>query len=143
MLLVHPGAGGAWKLWPGQSFAAVIRAVVSQTGCQVLVHRGPADLEAAEELARLLGQEIPLRLVEPELELLAGALLEADAYLGGDAGVSHLAAAVGAYAVIVFPVGSFERWAPWSTTAISLRADDEGAAEAAISAIARRMASRR
>lgn len=84
-----------------------------------------------------------LRLVDPALDVLAGALLEADAYLGGDAGVSHLAAAVGAHAVIVFPATTFRQWAPWSATAIGLCADDGGARRAALAAIARRLASGR
>lgn len=143
LLVVHPGAGGAWKLWPPSSFAEVIREVVVRTGCQVLVHRGPADLEAAERLVGLLEHENLLWLVEPELDWLAGALVEADAYLGGDAGVSHLAAGVGAHAVIVFPSATFQGWAPWSTTAIPLSAEDAGTPRAAITALAQRLGSRR
>ena len=49
-----------------------------------------------------------LTLVSPPLPVLAGVLSMAQAYLGGDSGVSHLAAAVGAPAVILFPAGHAE-----------------------------------
>jgi ADP-heptose:LPS heptosyltransferase len=134
-LLVHPGAGAAWKRWPVESFAAAVRSITDGTGCQVIIHQGPADREPAEALGRLLGPAA-LVLAEPSLEVLAGALVEADAYLGGDAGVSHLAAAVGACAIVVFPPATYGRWAPWSPTATRLCADDAGVVERAARAAA-------
>jgi ADP-heptose:LPS heptosyltransferase len=119
LLVVHPGAGGAWKLWPPERFAEVIARVVRQTGAQPIVHQGPADREAAERLHALLDGRTP-RLVEPDLPLLAATLGETAGYLGGDSGVSQLAAAVGAPAVIVYPRETRERWEPWSPTALAI-----------------------
>jgi ADP-heptose:LPS heptosyltransferase len=116
LLVVHPGAGSRWKVWPGENLARVIERVIDETDGQALVHQGPADREATERLQRALGRP-SLRLVEPGLPLLAGVLERADAYLGPDSGVSHLAAAVGAPAAIVFPAETRERWPPWSATA--------------------------
>jgi ADP-heptose:LPS heptosyltransferase len=120
LLVVHPGAGALWKQWPTESLARVIRRVALESGCQVLVHQGPADRDAVEGLFRALDQPM-LHLVGPPLHLLAAVLQEASAYLGGDSGVSHLAASVGARAVILFSSPSVrERWAPWSPTALPL-----------------------
>jgi ADP-heptose:LPS heptosyltransferase len=103
----------------------------------VLVHQGPADAEAAAGLRARLG-EAAILLREPELPRLAGVLAAARAYLGGDSGVSHLAAAVGAPSVVLFPPATRRRWAPWSPTAVSLEltgaADD---VERVIGALAR------
>ena len=110
LLFVQPGP---------EPFASIIRAVARESGCQVLVHRGPADTEAVNQLTRLLDLPV-LVLVEPPLHLLGAILQEASAYLGGDSGVSHLAAAVGAPTVILFPPATRERWAPWSPTAFPL-----------------------
>ncbi len=119
LLVVHPGAGGEWKRWPAERFGRVIRRVALETECQVLCHQGPADKDAVDELSGAL--DLPLLfLIEPPLYLLAGVLQEAEAYLGGDSGVSHLAAAVGAPAVILFPAATRDRWAPWSATALPL-----------------------
>ncbi len=115
-LVVHAGSGGAWKRWPPERFAAVIEGVARATGVPVVLHQGPADREAVEALERALTVPVE-RLVEPELPALAAALAGARAYLGGDSGVSHLAAAVGAPSVIVFPPAHLPRWTPWSPTA--------------------------
>ena len=110
VLVVHPGAGGAWKRWPAERFAEVASRLRA-TGVEVLVHQGPADREAADDLDRRIGPESP-RLVEPELPVLAAVLADADAYVGGDSGVSQLAGAVGTAAVILYPAASRQRWEP-------------------------------
>ncbi len=124
LLVVHPGAGGRWKIWPVENLARVIEHVIRDTGGQALIHQGPADREVVDQLSRLL-EGRTLRLTEPDLPLLAAMLDRASAYLGGDSGVSHLAAAVGAPAVILFPAATRERWAPWSPTAQALTISDE------------------
>ena len=116
LLVVHPGAGGRWKLWPVEQHARVIQQVIQNTEAQVLIHKGPADQEIVEGLARIL-DPTPLYLVEPSLPLLAAVLRRATAYLGVDSGVSHLAAAVGAHAIILFHSATRNRWEPWSQTA--------------------------
>jgi ADP-heptose:LPS heptosyltransferase len=115
-LIVHPGSGGAWKQWPAERFAEVIAAVTARHALAVTVHQGPADRAAVEALLAQLDRPVE-RIVEPELPALAAALAGARAYLGGDSGVSHLAAAVGAPSVILFPPAHLPRWTPWSPAA--------------------------
>jgi ADP-heptose:LPS heptosyltransferase len=115
-LIVHPGSGGAWKRWPAERFAEVIAAVAVRPALPVIVHQGPADRAAVEALLARLDRPVE-RLVEPELPALAVALGGARAYLGGDSGISHLAAAVGAPSVILFPPAHLPRWTPWSPAA--------------------------
>jgi ADP-heptose:LPS heptosyltransferase len=115
-LIVHPGSGGTWKQWPAERFAEVIAAVVARHAPTVIVHQGPADRAAVEALLARLDGPVE-RLVEPELPALAVVLGRARAYLGGDSGISHLAAAVGAPSVIVFPPAHLPRWTPWSPAA--------------------------
>jgi heptosyltransferase III len=124
LLVVHPGSGGKWKVWPAERLARAIEIIVHQTGARILVHQGPADRDVVDQLCSLL-PEAPLRLIEPELRLLASVLGRADAYLGMDSGVSHLAAAVGAPSVILFPAATLKRWTPWSPTAEALSMSDE------------------
>jgi len=116
-LVVHPGSGGDWKRWPVERFAEVIRGLRARRALDVLVHQGPADAEPAQRLLALLeGDAAVLR--EPDLPRLAAVLGAAAAYLGGDSGVSHLAAAVGVPSVILFPPETYRRWTPWSPTGI-------------------------
>jgi ADP-heptose:LPS heptosyltransferase len=124
-LVVHPGSGGAWKQWPVARYAEVIRAIRARRSVDVLVHQGPADAGAAQQLLALL-EGHAAALIEPELPQLAAALAAARAYLGGDSGVSHLAAAVGASSVILFPSATRRRWEPWSPTAVPIEMTNEG-----------------
>jgi ADP-heptose:LPS heptosyltransferase len=128
ILVVHAGAGGEWKRWPVERLADAIARAEAGAPCALVLHEGPADSAAVAQLeARLdsLGAgRGRARVVAPELPLLAGLLAEARAFLGGDSGVSHLAAAVGVPAVIVFPEATRELWRPWSASAISLDADE-------------------
>ncbi len=124
LLVAHPGAGARWKLWPVDYLACAIEGTIRDSRGQALIHQGPADREVVDGLLRILDVRT-LRLVEPELPLLAAVLGRAAAFLGGDSGVSHLAAAVGAPAVILFPARTRERWAPWSPTAQVLTMTEE------------------
>ena len=123
-LVVHPGSGGAWKRWPAARYAEVIHAIRARRSLDVIVHQGPADAEASERLLALLAGH-GSALIEPELPKLAAVLGTARAYLGGDSGVSHLAAAVGAPSVILFPPATRRRWQPWSPTARPIEMTDE------------------
>ncbi len=115
-LVVHPGSGGTWKQWPAESFAAVVETIARRCALRVVIHEGPADHAAADALAARLAVPVePLR--EPELPALAAVLAGARAYLGGDSGISHLAAAVGARALVLFPPSTRRRWEPWGPTA--------------------------
>jgi heptosyltransferase III len=138
LLVVHPGAGAKWKVWPAERLARSIEIILRRTGARTLVHQGPADRHAVDQLCPLL-TEPPLRLIEPELPLMASVLGRAAAYLGMDSGVSHLAAAVGAPSVILFPAATLERWTPWSPTAEALTMSDESnqAEQVAATVIAR------
>lgn len=118
-LVVHPGSGAAWKQWPAERFAEVIRAVTARRPLPVVVHQGPADVAAADALMAHLPTTWE-RLVEPDLPTLAAVLATARVYLGSDSGVSHLAAAMGAPSVILFPASTRRRWTPWSPTAVPL-----------------------
>jgi hypothetical protein len=113
LLVVHPGAGGRGKLWPAPGFAAVLERVAEERpGLTLVVHRGPADAEAVAALSSALRRRL-IVLDEPPLPLLAGTLGLATAYLGNDSGISHLAAALGVPALVLFAA---ERliWRPWA-----------------------------
>jgi hypothetical protein len=112
-LVVQPGAGGAAKCWPAEAFARAITTLATRARVNVVVHVGPADAEAAAALRRHLGAGVAW-LVNPSLAALAGALVEATVYLGNDSGVSHLAAALGVPAVVLFDARhlAFRPWWP-------------------------------
>jgi len=125
LLIAHPGAGARWKQAPTARFAHALERMVAGAGFEVVVHHGPADAPAVDALLAALS--IPTHLfLEPTLTELAGALALAQAYLGSDSGVSHLAACVGTPSVILFPPETLTRWAPWAPSAVALGVGSEG-----------------
>lgn len=125
LLIAHPGAGARWKRAPTGRFAQALERMAADGGFEIVVHQGPADGEAVDALFEALA--IPARrFVEPALTELAGALALAQAYLGSDSGVSHLAACVGTPSVILFPPETLRRWAPWAPSAVALGVGPEG-----------------
>ena len=126
-LFVHPGAGSAAKCWPAEAFVRVITTVAARTRANAFVHQGPADAEAAAALRRHIGAGVAW-VTDPPLTALAGALSQTTVFLGNDSGVSHLAAALGIPAVILFDRANLA-WRPWAAQAVTrtvclTRADD-------------------
>ena len=109
LLVLHPGSGGASKRWSRAGFVAVAKRWLRKRGTS-LVALGPS--ETGE---RSYWQETGLS-VTADLEILelASLLALADAYLGNDSGVSHLAAAVGASGAVLFGPSDPRIWRPLS-----------------------------
>jgi hypothetical protein len=109
--VVQPGAGGVHKRWPADGFAAALAEVAERRDVALVLHEGPVDAAAVDELAaRVPGA---LRLRAPALPTLAGVLRLATVYVGNDSGVSHLAATVGAPTIVLFAPPNLA-WRPWA-----------------------------
>jgi hypothetical protein len=138
LVIAHPGAGGRDKRWPAEAFVRVLTPLCQRPDVSVVLHEGPADVDAVAELdARLAGRASVVRGL-PLVEL-AGALCQATAYLGNDSGVSHLAATVGRPAVILFGERRIA-WRPWSASAAVVVVDAASVAEADVVTVAGRLA---
>lgn len=124
LLVAHPGAGARWKQAPAARLARALERMAAEGGFTVVLHQGPADAAAVDDLLSELAAPAP-RLVEPSLTELAGALALAKGYIGSDSGVSHLAACVGTPSVILYPPETLARWAPWSPSALPLGVGSE------------------
>lgn len=116
-VVLHPGSGSARKNWPADRFAA-LGAALREAGNGILWIRGPAE-EAPPERAR--GFDI---LDRPALPVLAATLAQAQAFVGNDSGVSHLAAAVGAPTLALFGPTSDSAWKPDGRRVRALRAPE-------------------
>jgi hypothetical protein len=112
LIVVQAGAGSVRKCWPTDGFVAALGDVVGSRELTLVLHEGPADAAAVDALAsRLPGA---LRLRGLLLPALAGVLRLASVYVGNDSGVSHLAATVGAPAVVLFAAANLA-WRPWAS----------------------------
>jgi ADP-heptose:LPS heptosyltransferase len=114
--LLHPGAGSLRKRWPLTGFLEVAGQLASWGATPEFVV-GPAE----EDLVPCLGKQAP-KLHRPGdlLELLA-LLRSAEAYIGNDSGVSHLAAWLGLASVVIFGPSDPVRWQPRGPTVAIVR----------------------
>ena len=101
LVVIHPGSGGRHKCWHIGNFLSIAQMLRSKE-IEVLFLLGPAEVERFESMdkARLYGTarcaaHLPLSRV---VDLLACA----DAFLGNDSGVTHLAAGMGLRTIAMF-----------------------------------------
>jgi ADP-heptose:LPS heptosyltransferase len=109
-VLLHPGAGGVWKRWPAERFAAVGNRL-RDTGYDVALVEGPADREAIGRCQAAAATPFPV-LRDRSLPDLAAALADAALFIGNDSGVTHLAAAAGTPTIALFGPTDPATWAP-------------------------------
>ena len=103
--LIHAGSGSPAKNWPIQRFVVVAQRL-GALGHRVAWIRGPAEADLPAEIP-------PAQVIDrPTLQALASTLGQSRLYIGNDSGVSHLAAAVGAPAVVLFGPTSATWWRP-------------------------------
>jgi len=113
LIAVHPGSGGAGKIWPPSSMAGVARSLIDEGSAEGLILiQGPADEEYAGLLRRSLEGVPMVPVLNPPLMELAAVLRCARLFLGSDSGCAHLAAAVGVPTVVIFGPTDPRRWAP-------------------------------
>lgn len=120
-LALHPGSGSERKNWPEAHWADLLQLLIDLTELNLLIIGGEAE---GQRLQRLAGALPPLRIRVAQnlpLEHLARALARCDAFIGHDSGISHLAAAVGLKAVILWGDIAEEIWRPLSDKVVLLR----------------------
>ena len=117
LLAVHRGAGAPAKRWALDGFADVVSWWRRSCG-DVVELLGPA--EAGEQ--PLTGTTSASGWALPDVAALLGV---ADAYVGNDSGISHLAGAVGTPGVVVFAATAPARWRPLSARLVALRTGAE------------------
>ncbi|MBX3471751.1 MAG: hypothetical protein KF878_33260 [Planctomycetes bacterium] len=106
-IVCHPGSGGAAKCWSPAGFAAALAGLPGDVTRVVVL--GPAEVERGLDPAAFPGARV---VRTPPLQDLMALLAGAAAYLGNDAGPTHLAAALGAPTLAVFGPTDPARWAP-------------------------------
>ncbi|MFZ2087167.1 MAG: glycosyltransferase family 9 protein, partial [Desulfobaccales bacterium] len=113
LLVIAPGSGSPEKNWPLTSYYEVARALAWEAGLQVVWLAGPAEETLLPYIQGLAAaQEQAVRAGEP-LVKVARLLARTHLYLGGDSGITHLAAAAGAARVVaLFGPTDPRVWAP-------------------------------
>lgn len=111
LLVMHPGSGGASKCWCLENYLAIAEQAARRGG-SVLFLLGPAELERLDPSAiQRIGATAPI-LPEHTLTEVMCVLECAQAYLGNDSGISHLAGAMGLRTVVMFGETNPEVYCP-------------------------------
>jgi ADP-heptose:LPS heptosyltransferase len=123
-VVLHPtrGIAAAHARWPSNGLIELGRALRAQTGCALVVTGTRSDGDVAEAVAREAGG---ISLAGKTSLAAFGAVAEsARAVVAMDSGPMHVAAAVGAPTVGLFPLQSDEpdRWAPLGRRTAVVRA---------------------
>lgn len=113
LLALHPGSGSERKNWPVERFLAVAQAwLAPNEQRKLLVVGGEADGEQLGFLKKNLPNERCDYAENLPLPELAARLARCGVFLGHDSGISHLTAAVGTPALLLFGPTDPEIWAP-------------------------------
>lgn len=112
-VLIHPGSGGRAKCWPLERFFGLADRLAPRRVAWML---GPAEVESeGERLAGLrerivqTGEEL---VIEGDLVAAAERIGAAALYVGNDAGMTHVAAALGVPTVAIFGPTDPRVWRP-------------------------------
>ncbi len=112
-LAVAPGSGHTCKNWPLGHYYEATRALAWQHGGQIIWLAGPAEEPILPYLQGLAAAQDHLLLANLPLTAVAATLARCRLYLGGDSGLTHLAATVGVPGVVaLFGPTAPRVWAP-------------------------------
>jgi len=111
-LAFHPGSGSERKNWPEAKWAELLRELIRTTEMQLLLVGGEAEGERLTRLAKPLpASRVQLARSLP-LSELAQRLAACAAFVGHDSGITHLAAAVGLPALVLWGESVEAVWRP-------------------------------
>ncbi len=114
-IAVHPGAGGAHKVWPRERWLELLGRLLETQPIRLLLVGGEAELETLNELSRHLPSERIETAVNWPLPRLSRRLAECSGFLGHDSGIAHLAAACGLPGVVLWGPTQSSIWRPRSS----------------------------
>jgi heptosyltransferase III len=121
---LHPGSGSERKNWPESNWAQLLEQVLAAGAISVTLVGGEAE---GDRLDRLAAGRSPTRVrVARSLPLveLARVLARCVAFVGHDSGITHLAAALGLPALVLWGPSQENVWRPQGEGIVLLRAAD-------------------
>jgi ADP-heptose:LPS heptosyltransferase len=120
-LAVSPSAGWPAKRWPAEKFAELMVRVDREMGWPSVVNCGPGEESLAQRIVAATRPE-RTRVVCGDLAALIALARRARAFVAGDTGPLHIAAALGTPVVAVFGPTNPRRNGPYSKRARVVRA---------------------
>jgi heptosyltransferase-3 len=101
LVVIHPGSGGQNKCWYLGNFLSVAKALRTRE-VEVLFLLGPAEVERLRPSEKMCLHSVARCAAHRSLPEVIGLLSGADAFVGNDSGITHLAAGLGLRTVALF-----------------------------------------
>ena len=101
LVVIHPGSGGRGKCWHLENFVSIAAALRSME-IEVLFLLGPAEMERFDSSQKARLHETATCCTHLPLTQVVCLLSCADAFVGNDSGVAHLAAGMGLRTFVLF-----------------------------------------
>jgi heptosyltransferase III len=130
-LALHPGSGSERKNWPESKWAELLNYIIQSTTFNLLLIGGEAERNRLEHLAQPFPQTRIKQMQSVPLQELAQWMASCIGFVGHDSGISHLAAAVGLPALILWGDTSEAVWRPRNQQLTVLR-DSNGLKELSV-----------
>lgn len=119
IVVMHVGAGNAFRTWPEDSFARVGAAIASaHPNRRIILTTGAAQATAAQSVrSRMLalgaGPHAVLTMCDLDLASVRSLMGMARLFVGGDSGPAHIAATTGVPMVVIYGPTTPAIWGPW------------------------------
>ncbi len=125
LVVIHPGSGGRHKCWHLENFINIAKTLRSRE-LEVLFLLGPVEMErfSTSEVASI--RSITNMITHLALNQIVGLLGCADAFLGNDSGVTHLAGGMGLRTTVMFGPTDPALYRPIGPALTVVRDPDEG-----------------
>ena len=127
ILVLHPGASDASKMWPQENFAKTADALIEKFGLRAVLISGREHIDLGEKVRNLMKHEPVFLCGKTSLRDLAVLFKKTSLFISNDSGPIHIACAIGAPVVSIFSRNekglSPRRWGPLGSKAIALHKD--------------------
>ncbi|MBA2679555.1 MAG: glycosyltransferase family 9 protein [Ktedonobacteraceae bacterium] len=126
IIALHPGSGGysTARRWAPERFAQLADTLFDEVGGQILLMGGPEETELHQSIIGMVRSNVPVRSLagRGSIKVAAAILEQVDLFIGNDAGLMHIAAAVKAPTVAIFGLSNSKAWGPYTGKADPRRA---------------------
>ncbi len=118
IIAMHPGSGGysTARRWSPERFAQLADTLYQEFGGQLLLVGGPEEVELHQYILRTMQSQMSARSLagQGNIKVAAAVLEQADLFIGNDAGLMHIATAVGTPVVAIFGLTNYQAWGPYT-----------------------------
>lgn len=109
---LHAGSTSIYKQWDTGKFSALVRTLVTERDCPIVLIGGQADIEPSNKILMEAGSSGKVVSFAGDLTLqeTAEIIRRSKLFISGDSGLAHLAIAVGTPTVVIFGATDPEKW---------------------------------